>query len=439
MRRLFPLSALALIVALAAPARAQSASDTTAAPAPAAVTQRDTLRFRFAGHDHGGRPDSLRHALRSVEWLQAPIGDRLLDDPAEWTSISPRRAGAGDLTLDYNRVDQARIGVHLQRQRPLTMLPRIGARLEYAMARKRTLYGIQVEQPLLPTARFVFGFGMVRRTEHPELQQVGDDENALALLFARTDHRDYFEREGSGVYLSWRVPDFSTVSVHARRDQWRSLSAARHVVSWFNTGRALRANPAIDDGESHRVLVRLERFARHDRETRAGLYHFIELDRSGGALGGDFDYTRLLADVRSVLRLSPASTLALRGVVGSTTSGTLPSQKRFAIGGVDGLRAHTPGSVAGGQVALAQAEWTFGLWALRDHGAGSGLSLIAFTDAGAAWDDPSHRWSVADQRFAVDGGFGVAASDDAMRLYVARDLSAAGSPMVWSLRLHRPF
>lgn len=438
MRRTLPLLPFLLLFAFVGPVRAQSADSSGAIVAPL-ETRRDTLRFRPDGAPHRATGDSLRHAMHDVEWLQAPIGDRLLDDPAEWTSLSPRRAGAADLTLDYNRVDQARLGLHLQRQRPLTMLPRLGARLEYAMARKRTLYGIQVEQPLLPTARFVFGFGMVRRTEHPELQQVGDDENALALLFARTDHRDYFEREGSGVYLSWRVPDFSTVSVHARRDQWRSLANAHHVVSWFNTGRTLRANPAIDDGEGHRVLVRLERFARHDRDTRAGLYHFIELDRCGGALGGDFDYTRVLADVRSVLRLSPASTLALRGVAGGTTTGALPAQKRFAIGGVDGLRAHAPGSVSGGQVALAQAEWTFGLWALREHGVGSGLSLIAFTDAGAAWDDARHRWSVSDQRFAVDGGFGIAASDDAMRLYVARDLGVAGSPMVWSLRLHRPF
>jgi hypothetical protein len=37
------------------------------------------------------------------------------------------------------------------------------------------------------------------------------------MLLARTDHRDYFEREGGGVYLSWRVPDFSTVSLRAPR------------------------------------------------------------------------------------------------------------------------------------------------------------------------------------------------------------------------------
>ena len=431
---------LASLLVLAPTARAQSVADTSATPV-SSTTTRDTLRFRpdWTSHGVATHLDSLWHAQRSTEWLMAPIGDHLLDDPAAWTSIASKRATSFDITLDYNRVDQARWGVHLQRQRPLTMMPRLGARLEYATGRRRTLYGVQLEQPLLPTARFVFGVGMVRRTEHPELQQVGDLENALALLFARTDYRDHFEREGGGVYLSWRVPDFSTVSVHARRDRWRSLPAARHVVSWFNRGRTLRPNPAIDDGESHSVLVRLERLAKRDRNTRAGLYHWIEFDRTGGSLGGDYDYTRVLADVRSVLRLSPASTLALRGVVGATTSGALPRQKRFAIGGADGLRAHAIGEVNGDQVALAQAEWSFGLWALREHPSGSGLAVIAFTDAGAAWDDATHRYAVGAQRFTVDGGFGLAASEDAMRVYVARDLARPGSPMVWSLRLQRPF
>ena len=125
--------------------------------------------------------------------------------------------------VDYNRVDLLRYGVHYQAQRPRTMYPRLGARFEYSTGRERTLYGFQLEQPLLPTARFVFGVSMVRRTDHSELQQVDDVENSLALLLARTDYRDYFEREGGGVYVSWRVPDFSTVSLHARRDQYRGV------------------------------------------------------------------------------------------------------------------------------------------------------------------------------------------------------------------------
>ncbi len=374
-----------------------------------------------------------------TEWLAAPMGDHLLDHPDAWDHEQHGHAEDLDAVVDYNRVDLLRYGVHYQAQRPRTMYPRLGARFEYATGRKRTLYGVQLEQPLLPTARFVFGFSMVRRTDHPELQQVDDVENSLALLLARTDYRDYYEREGSGVYVSWRVPDFSTVSLHARRDQYRSLDVNDDVRSWYRLDRPLRPNPAIDDGETHSVLVRLERLAQRSSSTRAGLYHWIEMERAGGELGGDWSYLRVLGDVRSVLRLTPATSLSLRAVVGTCTDGALPLQKRFGLGGVDGLRAHALNAFQGSQLAAAQAEYTLGLWALRGAGFEAGLHAIAFLDTGTAWDNPGNRWDVAHQHFATDGGFGVATSEDDLRLYVARDLSDPDSKLTWSLRLHRPF
>ncbi|MCE9627300.1 MAG: outer membrane protein assembly factor [Candidatus Eisenbacteria bacterium] len=469
MLRLHPRATLAAMLLATLLSAASAARVLAYAPqplGPIAEVQRDTLRFRpydpatgrpadddsmatqraaaaffdSTGHEPLVLPTTVRIDYDPEgEWLRAPVGDGLLDHPDPWNANHPRHSQDIGLALDYNRVDLVRYGLHYQAQRPQTMYPRLGARIEYATGRKRAQYGVQLEQPLLPTARFVFGVSMVRRTDHPELQQVDDAENSLALLLARTDYRDYWEREGSGVYLSWRVPDFSTVSVHARRDEYRSLDRASHVTSWFNKERDLRANPAIDDGESHSLLVRLERLAHKDHGTHAGLYHWMEFDRTGGELGGDFGYMRGLADVRSVLRLSPATSLTIRGVAGSTFEGTLPRQKRFALGGVDGLRAHAMGDLEGSQIAMAQAEYTLGLWALRGAGFEAGLHAIAFVDAGAAWDNPRGRWDVDKQKFTADGGFGVATSEDDIRLYVARDLADPGSPMVWSLRMQRPF
>ncbi len=396
--------------------------------------------FDSTGHEPLVIPPPVRIDYQTeTEWLRPPMGDHLLDHPDPWTADHPRHSQDVELVVDYNRSDLLRYGVHYQAQRPQTMYPRLGVRFEYATGRKRNLFGVQLEQPLLPTARFVFGVSMVRRTDHPELQQVDDLENSLALLLSRTDYRDYFEREGSGVYVAWRVPDFSTVSLHARRDQYRSLGVNREVRSWFRLDRPLRDNPAIDDGETQSVLVRLERLAQRSSSTRAGLYHWIELERAGGELGGDFSYLRVLGDVRSVLRLSPATTLSLRAVGGTCTDGTLPLQKRFGVGGVDGLRAHALNAFQGSQLAAAQAEYTLGLWALRGAGFEAGLHAIAFVDVGTAWDNASNRWDVGKQHFATDGGFGVATSEDDLRLYVARDLSEPDSPLTWSLRLQRPF
>lgn len=411
------------------------------------VTTADTLAFRPLGGERdsagtGAVLDERSLPLRidsEGDWLRAPVGDALLTAPEPWRDRAGHPASDVNLSLDYNRVDLLRYGLWYQAQRPETMYPRVGARLDYATGRKRVLYGVQIEQPLLPTARFVLGVGMVRRTDHPDLQQVEDLENSLALLVAHEDWRDYFEREGFGAYLSWRVPDFSTVSVHLRRDEYRSLASSRPIRSWFHMDRPLRPNPAIDDGRSHRVLLRLERLAHHTRLTRGGFYHWIELQRAGGGLGGDFEYARALADLRSVVRLTPATTLALRTVGGSRLSGRLPLQEQFAAGGVDGLRARPIGSFRGDQIALAQAEYTIGLWRMREGGFERGLHAIVFADAGTAWQGSGGGWDVTRQHFAVDGGFGIATSEDDVRLTFARDLQDPGSDFVVGLRLNRPF
>ena len=369
------------------------------------------------------------------EWLRAPFGDNLLTDREAWGHGG--RRFRTDLELDYNRVDRLRLSSRFEWQSPERMQPRLGARIGYTFDRKRSVYGVQIEQPVVPPGRIAVGVSMVRRTDHHDTQHVDDFENALALLLFRRDFRDYFEREGLGAYLSWRIPDFSTISVHLRNDEYRSLPTEWGTRSWLNRDQPLRENPAVDEGEIHGVIVRLERLAHHTHRTRAGFYHWIELERAGGALEGDFGYSRLLADGRSVFRLSPATTLSLRGVAGSAWSGTLPRQKRFYAGGVDGLRAHEFGSFRGSQMALAQAEYTLSLWQFERRGFDTGLQALAFVDVGSAWD--SARWDLGRQSLDADGGVGIATEDDGLRLYLARDLQDADSDLVVSLRLQRPF
>lgn len=422
---------LLLAAALVAPSSvAGSARPTAAAP--------DTLEFAPAPADSTIPEHESDRAAESETWYREPFGEGLITDREHWR---PRRKHfqTGQLLLDYNRVDRLRLGLRYQLQVPEPMAPRLGARIEYAFGRDRTLYGFQLEQPLVRPGRIALGASMVRRTDHPELQQVDDLENTLAMLLWRYDYRDYFEREGFGAYLSWAVPDFSTISVHLRRDEYRSLPLDAGTPSWLHRGRPLRDNPAIDDGETRSALLRFARAAHATRHTHAGLYHWVDLEWAGGGLGGDFTYMRALADFRSVIRLSPATTLMLRVAGGHTAVGDLPSQKEFPLGGVDVLRAHAFGQFRGNQMALAQAEYTLGLARIRTRGFEAGIHAIAFVDAGQAWSDPKHGWDLGGQHIATDGGFGLATGEDNLRIYVAKDLQNAGSEPVLSVRLHRPF
>ncbi len=444
-RLLFALAAAALLAA--APARAQfeavdpvpRAPVLAPAPAPPADSGMVFQSVSDSTTDDRDRPVRMRaRPADQGEWWRAPFGDELITHPDPWRARAARGHSVVDLGLDYNRADLLRYGASYQLQQPETMYPRLGALVEYATGRRRTQYGVQVEQPLLPTARFVLGVDLSRRTDHGDLQQSGDAENSLLLLLAHEDWRDYFEREGAGAYLSWRVPDFSTVSVHWRRDRYRSLATARHVVAWFNQDRELRANPAIDDGDAHSVLLRLERLTHHTRRSRGGLYHWIELERAGGSLGGDFDFTRALGDVRSIVRLSPAATLALRTVGGTALQGTLPLQKQFVLGGVDGLRGHPYGSFRGDNVLLGQAEYSIGIQAFDMRPHRDGLRALLFADAGTAWNRAT-QGELSAQRIAVDGGVGVGTTDEDFTVTFARNLQDPDSRFVVTLRLQRPF
>jgi hypothetical protein len=456
-----------LLCALAAGfAGASARADSGSGPAPAAVTQAPPSpssesppapSASAAAADPGSvldslvflpvAPDSLRGTERVARrerardedrWLSAPFGERLLTDPEQWRSESRQRSRF-EPSADYNRVDRLRVGVRFEHQPRRERNARLGARIEYSLGRERSLYGVQLEQPVLPDLGLAVGASLVRRTDHSDLQQIEDLENSLALLFGRQDYRDYFEREGLDVYALARVRGVSTVSLHARGDDVRSLALDPGTRSFFHRDRALRANPMADDGETRAVALRFERLAHRTYRTRAGLYHWIDLERAGYGLGGDFDYTRLLMDVRSIVRLSPAATLALRLVGGHTPAGTLPVQREFTVGGVDGLRAHRFAEYRGNRMALVQAEYTLGLWRISSDWFESGLHAIAFVDAGRAWRARGTDWDIARQRIQADGGFGISTSEDNVRVYFARDLQARRSSFVVSMRLQRPF
>ena len=130
---------------------------------------------------------------------------------------------------------------------------------------------------------------------------------------------------------------------------------------------------------------------------------------------------------------------ALRLVAGHTFDGALPRQKHFTAGGVDGLRAHEFSEFRGDELALGQAEFILGLWQMSNSMLEGGLHAIAFVDIGRAWFNPDHGFDANRQHIQVDGGFGLATSDDGVRIYLARDLQDPGSDVVFSLRLQAPF
>jgi len=406
---------------------------------PPASARSDTLEFApMFADSRPAEPAPIEGPAGDGEWLHTSWDDQLLADPEDWRRRGGRLVELG-LQFDYNRVDPLRLGASYQIQDPRTPLPRLGARLEYATGRRVWLYGMQLEQPLAPGGPLALGVSMTRRTDHNPLQQVSDLENSLALLLGRQDYRDYFEREGFGGYLAARLWRISTLSVHLRADRYRSLETRTGTPSWFHRGRDLRPNPPVTEGEARTAAVRLQRGSHPAPRARAGLGHDLDLETAGGQLGGDMRYGRALADLRGLVRTSPATTLALRLVGGSGLHGVLPPQREFVAGGPDGLRAHSVSEFRGNQMVLMNAEYTVELWHIRSGGFEGGLNAITFVDAGRAWTNPAHAWDVREQHLAVDGGFGLGTAEDNLRVYFAKNLREPDSDFVINVRLQRPF
>ena len=100
-------------------------------------------------------------------------------------------------------------------------------------------------------------------------------------------------------------------------------------------------------------------------------------------LGGDFDFRRFIGSIRGSRDIASRHAVRTRLLLG-VSGGTVPFQRRFALGGMGSLRGRDLKLFAGDNAALATFEWV-----LRLPSPFPGL--VAFYDGGAAWDRGQDR------------------------------------------------
>ncbi|MBE0478513.1 BamA/TamA family outer membrane protein, partial [Candidatus Aerophobetes bacterium] len=90
----------------------------------------------------------------------------------------------------------------------------------------------------------------------------------------------------------------------------------------------------------------------------AGFYALLSVEKSGGFLGGDVDFTKYSVETRNYFRYGrlwtqPTLALRLRGRWGVD----LPIDEQFYVGGQDTLRGYMANEFRGSQVLLGTAEF----------------------------------------------------------------------------------
>lgn len=254
-------------------------------------------------------------------------------------------------------------------------------------------------------------------------------ENSSASALFRHDFFDYYQTEGWTAYLVGRVTPYAQFSAGYRADEYTSLE---NNADWsLFGGNDFRLNPAIQEGEMRSFVFALEGGKVSSFNHRPNGAAFRLEAELGQGLGGDFDYSRFLGDIRTYTRITRESGLNLR-FRGGFTEGTVPVQKAFTLGGIGSVRGYNQNEFIGTRMMLANAELALYQpdvldWLLDD------ITLFGTFDAG--WTN----LTAGQNEFSTDdvfssAGFGIAFDDRTVRLEVSwplRDLGTGYQPSIW--------
>lgn len=335
----------------------------------------------------------------------------------------------GDQHLDvwarYNRVEGP--ALHLAIVRPLKpegFIPAFRAQMGYAFSPERGQYFVGFEQPVAPHHRVTVGAEGFRSflPFHYADESLSSGENSASALFLHRDYWDWYEAEGLRALVKLYLTHTLTVTASLREQDEASLE---NTNDWsvFNQEADFPENPAIPEGEyrGYDLNVTYDTRPRYEgdnlspRSTWSSWEKWLRLawERGDGGLGGDFDLWRVTGDFRSYFRLSPNQTLSTRLLAGTgaANDGPLPAARRYEIGGLGTLRGHNYRSLRGDHMALLNVQYAFGV--------GRRGWLLAFADAGTAWDEGT----LFDQFIPIDAGAGFRIGHSGPTLLVARSLN----------------
>ncbi|HSQ59610.1 MAG TPA: hypothetical protein VLT84_04170 [Acidobacteriota bacterium] len=322
----------------------------------------------------------------------------------------------------YNRVDGPALlaGAEVRDERQPRALARVLA--GYAFSRKRGLGEAEANVPLDGDRRFILGGSLYRRTATEDGWIVGEAENTIFALVARTDYRDHYESEGYEGRFVWRPGRDAGLAIGAVVEKQRSLRT-RTRVALFGHDDKFRANPAIEPGEDG-VVWGAVRIGPETIPSGGGSRIEIRYERSGDPIDGDFEYGRVRTQANWRGRLSPGQTARVRAIAASTRSGALPPQKVWDLGGIGTLRGEPHQRLHGDQFFLVNAEFA--------RRARKNVDAIAFLDWGTAWFGRG-AWDEA--RPLLDGGVGLRVGEGPTAITIARNLQRGDAPFVVGVRL----
>ena len=348
--------------------------------------------------------------------------------------------------LRYNRTEGLFAGI----EATLTKSGRDWWELEgdggYGVAGGDTRYGLTLHRIYGPGEKIRLSLGGFKRTETNEIPLIGWSENSAAALLFNRDFHDYFRASGFEARGRFTVRRYGIASISYRRSEYEtmrvkeegSLSDLLPDLLYKNT--QFRRNPPVAVGTEQKIAARMV------WDTRLNKFFAINdwvvdilVERAGGELGGDFEYTGLQVSVKRYRRIFSHQSLVLRGFYGVRDK-VKEGQEQFLfdLGGIGTLRGFGYKEFTGNRAAMLNADFFLRGAVLRSlplrfiplYGS---ATLVAFADAGWANRDektdegagPARSFDTRDIK--TDVGIGVSLGREFLRVDIARRLGHIGS------------
>ena len=296
--------------------------------------------------------------------------------------VKERRTGTANLGVAWNS-SQGFIGyIDVSEDNFLGNAQHINVRWDFGAG--TTNYELGFYEPWLDAKRTSFGLNLYSRRNQVE-RKYDADYHILDPGVAEPDKVKYTEyRKGGNVqlgrpiakdtrlYLTLRIDDTSFSPITEGLKEVAGGGEIRSVtLSGVNDTRDNFLNPS--SGSRKRVSVEL----------------------AGGMLGGDYTFNKYELEGSVYHQVRKNQILALR-VSSGFSSGELPTQEQYRIGGAETVRGYKYGRFYGDKMIYANGEYRF---RIVDK-----LQGVLFVDAGNAWASDS---PISMQDFQTGYGVGV--------------------------------
>jgi outer membrane protein assembly factor BamA len=271
--------------------------------------------------------------------------------------------------------------------------------VSYKFGSDQAGYSFGVERPFFAAAKLFAGAELHDISTSDDLWRLSALEQSFAALGFKNSFRDYYRRRGAQVFAAWRIGANNEISAIGRWDRHSGLPTAT-TYSFFRDDASYRpAIPVVDQDVNALVLGytfdtraltgagQAATFDRHLKDSlfgqRARQQPGLRLDWTsevaGHGMKGDAEFERHILNARGYIGIFSRTLLSVRGLFG-TSSGNVPIEREFALGGIGSVHGYSFKETSGRSMALFNGEYRVNLQsAQRDRDV---ANVFVFYDAG---------------------------------------------------------